>query len=149
MVDRALLVLDQVSRPTLDTELATQGLGRSSPVALDYIPRTTPVGHATISTGAPPSIHRVQGRTWYEHTSLTKHEVKNAVSLVRPGPTSTFDYLARNSLADKLRTAEVKSVVAVAAKDFIPYLFGAWDCDVIVYPFDVFPSTLPGTLAVS
>lgn len=140
MLNRALLVLDQVSRPALDRELAHQGLTPSTPVTLDYLPRTTPVGHATISTGAPPSVHRVQGRTWYEHGALTRHDVGQAVTLTRPNAAAPLHHLATNSLAANVRSVDAGSIVAVAAKDFIPFLFGAWDCDVVVYPFDVAPA---------
>lgn len=50
-----------------------------------------------------------------------------------------FATIGRHNLAAQLRTERVAGIVAVAAKDFIPYLFGAWDCDVIAYPFDVVP----------
>jgi len=146
MPDRALVVLDQVSCSALDHELGLRGLPLSHPVMLDYVPRTTPVGHATISTGVPPSTHRVQGRTWYEHgpLSLLKHEIGHAVTHRRPVPPDPLHVIGASNLAGRLRGDGMASIVAVAAKDFIPFLFGAWDCDVVVYPFDVMPGRLPG-----
>lgn len=143
MTDRALLVLDQVSRNALDSELTLRGLSSSAKVLLDYIPRTTPVGHATISTGSPPSVHRVQGRTWCENAAVpATMQIGHAVTLTRPRATDPLAALGHSSLAAQLRAAKTRGIVGVAAKDFIPFVFGAWDCDVSVYPHDVSPAPL-------
>ncbi|HVK77132.1 MAG TPA: alkaline phosphatase family protein [Kofleriaceae bacterium] len=133
-----LLVLDQVGYDPFDSMLRTFGnqVGWGPyPLVLDYIPRTTPVGHATISTGLLPKEHRIQGRVWFSRGSSAAHRVEALPETV-PTPT-VFDPLRRNSLARRLRqdpTHRDAAIVAAAAKNFIPFLFGAWDTDVSVYP---------------
>ena len=66
-VSKALLILDQVPYQRFVTAISPTW-PQPSQVVLNHIPRTTPVGHATISTGREPRDHRIQGRLWYVRT---------------------------------------------------------------------------------
>ena len=137
----ALLVIDQLPYHVLDARRASHPkvtvLGK---LELGYVPRTTPVGHATLSTGWMPSIHGVQGREWYEEigSEWKRHRLDDL-------PRGTFDpnlvaWLKANGLATKIREQQPNSrIVVVAAKAMIPFLFGGWNADICVYPTDVAP----------
>jgi hypothetical protein len=152
LMQKWLMVLDQVGHSRFAGALPP-GLG-PAPVALslDYVPRTTPVGHATISTGAWPSTHLVQGRSWYGVVggAVTLHETANLPNLY-PVLGTVFDHVYRASLAAQLRgdpAHQNAAIIALATKDFIPFLFGAWDTDVSVYPRTTKPVTTGGTFAI-
>jgi hypothetical protein len=130
--EKALIVIDQLGLASF--------AGRAHAVHLGYIPRTTPVGHATISTGQLPSAHGIQGREWFvrQGAGLTRRDINDL-------PLGAFDpahsaLLAASSMsrAIRARSRDARIVVA-AAKAFIPFLFGASDSDVCVYPTDVRP----------
>ncbi|HTR53648.1 MAG TPA: alkaline phosphatase family protein [Kofleriaceae bacterium] len=135
---KSLLVFDQVRPASLRAALDPAVGADVHELCLDYIPRTTPVGHATISTGQIPSVHRIQGRSWYAASGLTQHlhHVEDVLSSA-PGP--VFDVIERANLARRLRNAGSRGIVIAAAKSFIPFLFGAWHSDVCVYPDTVRP----------
>ncbi len=139
-MNKALLVFDQVSFATLTQHVAGIG-GAPARVRLDYVPRTTPVGHATISTGMTPSQHRVQGRDWCDRSGRP-YKITEVVGRARPPRRSWARRIVENSLAAQLRAAQVRGVVIAAAKDFIPFLFGAWDSDVSFHPAAVSPELL-------
>jgi hypothetical protein len=146
------LVLDQVRHVDFVRHLATspmRGTGWGPyPLDLDYVPRTTPVGHATISTGLLPAQHRIQGRLWFDHTrSTTTPQRAEDVTSTFPVIGSVFEEIYKHSLARQIRYREgaAASIVVAAAKNFIPFLFGAWDTDVSVYPRTIAPEqTLAG-----
>lgn len=135
---KSLLVLDQVRPASLLAELDPAVHTNVRELCLDYIPRTTPVGHATISTGQVPAVHRVQGRRWYAATGLTQnlHTIDQVVS---DAPMPVFHVVEQANLARRLRNAGTRGVVIAAAKSFIPYLFGAWHSDVCIYPESIRP----------
>jgi hypothetical protein len=135
---KTLLVFDQVPPTALRSALDTSLQGDVRELSLDYVPRTTPVGHATISTGLVPSTHRIQGRSWYAVYGLMQnlHKIDEVVS---PTPGPLFHVIQQASLARRLRNAGSRGIVITAAKAFIPYLFGAWHSDVCVYPDSVRP----------
>lgn len=69
----ALLIVDQVSYSAFSEErrrLPLSALQAWHKVRLGYVPRTTPTGHATISTGLVPAEHMVQGRNWYARNGI-------------------------------------------------------------------------------
>lgn len=136
-MNKALLVFDQVSFAALARHV--EDSHSVSPVRLDYLPRTTPVGHATISTGRTPAEHRIQGRRWHD-CSGRAYEIDALVNRARPRRGGVFDAIRDDNLTRKLRAEGVRSVVIAAAKDFIPFLFGAWDADVSLYPKAVYPA---------
>ncbi len=147
-MSKALLVIDQLPFGALPTDL----VGRASPVTLRYVPRTTPVGHATISTGQEPCDHRVQGRRWYHDTTGAWQRVdlddlpRNAVGF----PAAIRANLAANGLVPRLRASASgdEPIVVAAAKAFIPFLFGAWSADVAIYPLDTKPDRSSGELCI-
>jgi hypothetical protein len=157
-VRKWLLVLDQVGHAAFTAALAAtpgapQGWGPHR-LDLDYIPRTTPVGHATISTGLVPADHLIQGRAWFSYPSSTLpgsilHRVE-ALPNTFPVAGTVFHQILNHSLARQLRAAagEDAIIVAAAAKNFIPFLFGAWDTDVSVYPRTIAPEAYPSGFGI-
>jgi hypothetical protein len=111
-------------------------------LSLDYLPRTTPCGHATISLGVPPSEHRIQGREWCETKGgqCLKHDIE-ALAISQFDDSVNFDSeiqegLQRSALLCKIRERHPdSSLVAVAAKAMIPFL----TADVSVFPTSVVP----------
>lgn len=136
---RALVIVDQLGYDAVPTDSARWPFV-SSPrqLTLGYIPRTTPVGHATISTGAVPSVHLIQGREWC-HAAIS--QPLNIDELPRGGLDPRIAIpLRRRSLAHRIRSTEPSArIVIAAAKAFIPFLFGAEDADVSIYPTDTKP----------
>lgn len=137
-------MLDQVGHHAFTAALAATpgapGGWGPHPLALGYIPRTTPVGHATISTGHAPARHRIQGRAWFSHGSNAPHRVDTLPNTF-PVTGTVFQDVFQLSLAHQLRTVagDDAVIVAAAAKNFIPFLFGAWHTDVSVYPRTIAP----------
>ncbi|HEX7836440.1 MAG TPA: hypothetical protein VF469_03205, partial [Kofleriaceae bacterium] len=147
-----LMVLDQVGYATLEAALAPPARSSLVPLELTYLPRTTPVGHATISTGAWPSQHLIQGRSWCEVDRGRIHRVHRVSQLPHLFPVAgtVFEDLQASSLARRLRREADPAdtaIVAIATKDFIPFLFGAWDTDVSVYPRTTSPLRIAGEFA--
>lgn len=142
---KTLLVFDQVTPAALRSALDPAIAAEVRELRLDYIPRTTPVGHATISTGQVPAVHRVQGRSWYAASGLTQnlHKVDSVVSPASPAAASVFHVVEQANLARRLRNAGSRGTVIAAAKSFIPYLFGAWHSDVCIYPDSIRPLVYP------
>ncbi|MFC1707094.1 alkaline phosphatase family protein [Planctomycetota bacterium] len=149
MVRRALLVVDQLPYAELRRNVPStlgSAWSEAKPLCLDYVPRTTPPGHATISTGQCPANHRVQGREWYEEREGRWH--KRSIEQVWPGtdggwPYELREYFHARSLAATTRRREPKAnIVVVGAKSFIPFLFGAWHADLSVFPLEVKPRQL-------
>lgn len=141
-------MLDQVGHTAFTTALAAtpgvpSGWGPHQ-LDLDYIPRTTPVGHATISTGLLPADHLIQGRAWFSYPGSTLHRVEMLPNTF-PVAGTVFQKVFDHSLARQLRVASGDDaiIVAAAAKNFIPFLFGAWDTDVSVYPRTIAPEAHP------
>lgn len=125
---KVFLVIDQLPASTFKA-----GIHR---LKLPFIPRTTPVGHATLSMGALPHVHGVQGREWYRNVGGTLVQQK-----IDALPTATTPPGWRpKTLAAKLRSNGASGIVISAAKAFLPFLFGAWDADVAVYPTTIAPS---------
>jgi hypothetical protein len=142
-----LVVIDQLPPNKLKQHAARYPFVRSATsLSLGYIPRTTPVGHATISTGSLPSRHRIQGRTWFSNNSgglLVEHDVETLAA-------GTFDpglhvWLQSHSLAAAVRARRPDAgIVVAAAKAFIPFVLGAESADLAVYPLDVKPGDVRG-----
>lgn len=148
-VSKALLILDQVPYQRFVTAISPTW-PQPSQVVLNHIPRTTPVGHATISTGREPRDHRIQGRLWYVRTGA-RWDLVNIDDVPRGNgfPPNIERLLRQQSMAARLRsTAPDGPIVIVAAKGFIPFLLGAWDSDLSVYPTDVKPDRTTGQLSI-
>ncbi len=146
----ALMIIDQLSSTEFGKVLpgfgAIKNLGE---VRLQYLPRTTPCGHATISLGQPPSAHRIQGREWFvrgddgqgwipcDINSLPISQFETSV----PFNSDITGALKTGAFASRFRKDYPHSAtVIVAAKAMIPFLFGAWDADVSVFPTLTIPS---------
>lgn len=147
-----LMVLDQVGVSQFQHTLpnaSQKAWPAPRNLALSYLPRTTPVGHATISTGCWPANHQVQGRQW-----LSSGGTLSNVALLpnlHPVTGTVFQQIHSNSLASKLRADaahNTAAIIAVATKDFIPFLFGAWDTDVSVYPRTTRPDSIANGFAI-
>jgi hypothetical protein len=141
---KALIVVDQLPFDALaDFHRQFAFVAGAQPLRLGYVPRTTPVGHATLSTGTLPVTHGVQGRVWYRShgSALQPHDINDL-------PLGNFDKthaasLQAASIVQALRTAAPDaSIVVAAAKAFLPFLFGAEASDVAVYPTDVRPKDI-------
>jgi hypothetical protein len=138
---KALIVIDQVGYDQLKPHLKDLPTGAHVvPLRLGYIPRTTPVGHTTISTGKLPFEHRVQGRVWFKRIggALLPQDIDTL-------PIGSFDTVHRTELFDGCLARTIRRhnrearIVTVAAKAFIPFLIGGTDSDVLLYPTDTKP----------
>jgi len=119
---KALVVVDQLPFAALPSDvLRWPFLAKAGRVALGYVPRTTPVGHATISTGLMPADHRIQGREWYMAAGGQLLRM-----MVDDLPQGALDPrvarpLARHALARRIRSSNPDAgIVITAAKAFIP-----------------------------
>lgn len=136
---RALVIVDQLGFDAVPTNSARWPFVASPHrLTLGYIPRTTPVGHATISTGAVPSLHLIQGREWC-HSAVPHPLNIDDLPRGRLDPRIAIP-LGRRSLARRIRNSDPRArIVIAAAKAFIPFLFGADDADVSIYPTETKP----------
>lgn len=131
---KTLLIVDQ-----LRYDVARRFFTNATPIRLDYIPRATPVGHATISTGTTPSVHGVQGRKFWNHRL---GRCLNLGQLPLDPGWGGLSNLRGRTLFERIRSESPgRGLVCVAAKAFIPFLFGAWAADICVYPATVRPKT--------
>lgn len=140
-----LMIIDQVNFEGFNKLFKSQ-FAEVSPVSLDYVPRVTPVGHATISLGSPPSDHGVHGRRWWVSSYGQGGFECDLDKYNRPDFDNNLkNYIIDNSLINKIKgnfkkKENVKvATVIVAAKAFIPFLFGAEKSDIFAFPPFVAP----------
>lgn len=135
---KALLIIDQLPFESLKLVRQTHSfVADAVSVPLDYIPRTTPVGHATISTGEMPAEHRVQGRTWFSG-GANRHRIED---ICRGQLDAAIGGRIRErSLINRIRLSDREAfIIVVAAKAFIPHLLGCHASDLAFFPTDVKP----------
>lgn len=145
MSRKALIIIDHLPARVfhgMREELAVPAV--VGELELGFIPRTTPVGHATISTGRLPCDHRVQGRRWYVRTGDEIEREDVEVLQVVPPPGYRLSGLIQTALEEESIGACIRAqgnapIVAAAGKGFLPFLLGGRAADVLIYPFSVQP----------
>jgi hypothetical protein len=150
MTRKALVILDQVPASEL-ARLVVGGDGVAWSVGaarLEFIPRTTPVGHATISSGRLPRSHRVQGRRWYS-AGRTRHDVDTLQRYPLPAASSHIDPaiahdMDRTCVAQALRDDDGprwrRPIVAASGKGFVTFMLGGRAADVLIFPYSTVPT---------
>jgi hypothetical protein len=109
-----------------------------SDVHLPYACSSTGPGHASIATGAPPSVHGIVENDWYDRPSSAKVycvQPTRPFELVPPAPKGSVsrgaeegfspERLLAETLGDKLQAASAKSrVISLSIKDRTAVLMG-------------------------
>jgi predicted AlkP superfamily pyrophosphatase or phosphodiesterase len=105
---------------------------------LDHYPSVTAVGHATMLTGAPPSLSGIIGNDWYDRTekrNVTSVEDR-ATRRIGAGPAigSSPHRLRVSTVGDELKMAHPGSrVVSLSFKDRAAILMGGRMADVALW----------------
>lgn len=136
----ALLIVDQLGYDDFQALVGSRH-GNATPVNLPYIPRTTPVGHATISTGQIPLVHGVHGRVW--HLNVNGGLVGRDIDGLPDGvfDPQAYQRILGASLVTRIRQRHPDAAIVVtAAKGFIPFLLGGERADIYLYPPTTFPT---------
>lgn len=103
---KALMILDQVPFRRIPASWPSGWL-KPRKLALQHLPRTTPVGHATISTGLEPNVHRIQGRLWYTWDGVRWQPVNVDRLAYGKGFDGTIEAnLRKHSLAAQIRASK-------------------------------------------
>ena len=86
---------------------------------LEHYPSVTAPGHATMLTGAPPSLSGIVGNDWYDRTTKkTVTSVEDAAVVGLAGAAASPHRLLVSTLGDELKMAGLGSrVVGLSLKD--------------------------------